>query len=170
MRYVYAVFAGKSLIGVHSSARKAQRFFDAQVTRVRGRLVLVRLTLDADPRREWGLKELLDDWEEKHGALSQEELQRAERELGVRSKRVGGGRLEIMNTFRKKPPTPGEIVDAVHRYIQESRMGITRKDGEPVHVVYGAKGPMGAYASLKGARDAMRGSKGLKSVRLKVGA
>lgn len=149
MKYVYAAFARKSLVGVYSSARKAQRFFDAQATSVRGRLVLVRLTLDGQLGREWALKVFLDKWEEENGAFGHEELQRAERELGVRSRRVGGGRFGSMNTFRKKPPTPGEIVDAMHRYIQESRKGIVWKAGQPVHVVYGVRCPMGVYASLK---------------------
>lgn len=43
MRYVYAVFAGKSLLGVFSSARKAEEFSNAQKAAT---LSVIRLTLN----------------------------------------------------------------------------------------------------------------------------
>jgi len=52
---------------VYSSARQAQLFFDEQTRGVRERLVAVRLTLNQTVGREWGLKRLLDEWDEKLG-------------------------------------------------------------------------------------------------------
>ncbi|MDA8350172.1 MAG: hypothetical protein M0038_15465 [Pseudomonadota bacterium] len=46
MKFIYAVFLDKGLIGVFSSARKAERFRKAQAKRIGERLVVVRLGLN----------------------------------------------------------------------------------------------------------------------------
>ncbi len=46
MKFIYAVFLDKGLVGVFSSARMAERFCKAQAKRVGERLVVVRLGLN----------------------------------------------------------------------------------------------------------------------------